>query len=268
MPTKARKSDSPKIVLWDIETTHNLAAVFKLFGEDYIPHTNIVQERYVVCASWKTLGEKKVYAVSTLDDPALYEKDPHNDLHVVTKLHEVLSDADVIVGHNGDKYDIKFTEGRMLYHGLPPLPPIVKIDTLKEVKNRFLLNSNRLDYIGSFLGVGQKRHTSPGLWLRVLKGDPDAVREMVTYNKQDVRLLERVFLKLQPYMASHVNRHLFADNGLGATSCPRCGSSRTKSKGLHRTITQVYQRRVCLTCGGWFRNRKAEKPALTDVRVL
>lgn len=257
----------PKIVLWDIETTHNLAAVFKLFGEDYIPHTNVLQERYIVCAAWKTLGKKGISAVSTLDNP-LYETDPHNDLHVVTTLHQVLSEADVIVAHNGDKYDIKFTEGRMLHHGLPPLPPIVKIDTLKELKNRFLLNSNRLDYVGQFLGVGRKVHTSPGLWLRVLQGDKSAVKEMVKYNKQDVALLEAVFMKLRPYIASHVNRQLFVDNGDGKTNCPRCGSSRTKSKGMHRTITQVYQRRVCLSCGGWFRNRKAEKPALTEVRAL
>lgn len=259
---------NPKIVLWDIETTHNLAAVFGLAHNDYINPENLVQERYVVCAAWKTLGKRTVSAVSTLDNPALFKKEPTSDLHVVTKLHEVLSNADVIVAHNGDQYDIKFTEGRMLYHGLPPLPPIVKMDTLKEAKSRFLLNSNKLDYLGHYLKVGRKRPTKAGLWLRVLQNDEQAIRDMVRYNKQDVTLLERVFLKLRPYMASHMNRHLFADNGLGSTSCPRCGSKRTKSKGLHHSLTQVYQRRVCLSCGGWFRNRKAEKPSLTEVRVL
>ena len=32
----------PRIVLWDIETTHNRVAVFKLFGEDYISPENIL----------------------------------------------------------------------------------------------------------------------------------------------------------------------------------------------------------------------------------
>src|SRR4051812_2648154 len=104
----------PRIILWDIETTHNLAAVFKLYGEDYISPENLLQERYIVCASWKVLGGKAVADVSTLDDPKRYKKTPHDDYHVCKTLHGVLSNADVIVAHNGDKYDIKFTEARML----------------------------------------------------------------------------------------------------------------------------------------------------------
>jgi hypothetical protein len=255
--------DSPKIVLWDIETTHNLAAVFGLAHNDYINPDNIVQERYIVCAAWKTLGQKAISAVATPDFD-LYKKDPHNDEMVVRKLHDVLSDADVIVAHNGDQYDIKFTEGRMLYHGLPPLPPLLKIDTLKEARNRFLLNSNKLDYLGNYLKVGRKKPTSGGLWLRVLNGDADAVKEMVKYNKQDVALLERVFLKLQPYMAQHTNRHLFGNK----SGCPRCGSLKIQARGFHRSITQVYQRFHCQGCGGWFRDKHAAKTERIQTRIL
>lgn len=250
----------PKIVLWDIETTHNLVAVFKLFGEDYIPHDNILQERYIVCAAWKTLGEKKVHAVSVLDDRRRFKKDPDDDYHVVKTLHEMLSGADVIVAHNGDQYDIKFTEGRMIYHGLPPLPPVVKIDTLKEARNRFLLNSNRLDYLSKFLGGKGKKDTPKGLWLKVLSHDVAAIKEMVDYNKQDVLELEFVFNKLAPYMASHVNRHLF-----GETGCPRCGSTHVQSRGTHKSLTQVYQRYCCTVCGGWFRDSKRTSGVKTRV---
>ena len=253
----------PKILLWDIETSHNLAAVFGLAHNDYINPENIVQERYVVCAAWKTLGKKKVSAVATTDNQKRFAKNPHDDRHVLEVLHSVLSDADILIAHNGDCYDIKFTEGRMLFYGLPPLPPILKIDTLKEARNRFLLNSNKLDYLGQYLGLGRKKHTSHGLWLRVLQGEAKAVREMVKYNKQDVVLLERVFLKLQPYMANHTNRQLFGN----MEGCPRCGSKRTQSRGIHRSLTRSYQRFVCTSCGGWFRNNKAEK-ASTSVRVL
>lgn len=246
----------PRIVLWDIETTHNLAAVFQLKQNDgYIPVGNIVQERYLVCAAWKVLGAKAISAVSTLDDPKLYAKDPFNDLHVVKTLHDVLSKADVIVAHNGDGYDIKFTKGRMLVQGLPPLPPILSIDTLKTARNQFLLNANNLNYLGKMLGVGQKKPTKQGLWLKVLQGDKDAIREMVAYNKQDVKLLEDVFLKLRPHIPDHVNRQLFTGDKSG---CPRCGSLHIQSRGVHRAQTQVYQKFVCVTCGGWFRNRKSD----------
>ena len=246
------------------ETSHNLVAVFKLFGEDYIPADNILQERYIICAAWKELGAKKVRAVSVLDDPKRYAHNPHDDFYVVKTLHEMLSSANVIVAHNGDKYDIKFAEGRMLYHELSPLPPIVKIDTLKVAKDRFLFNSNRLDYLGQFLRVGRKRHTSNGLWLRVLQEDKAAVKEMVSYNKQDVELLERVFLKLQPYVANHISRQLFGQKGDG---CPRCGSTAVQRRGVHRATTRVYQRMQCQTCGGWFRNFTADNKSTTH-RVL
>jgi hypothetical protein len=257
----------PRIILWDIETTHNIVAAFQLKQMDgYINAENIIQERYIVCAAWKELGKQQVNAVSTLDDAKLYRKDPHNDLHVVKTLHSVLSGADVIIAHNGDQYDIKFTKGRMLVQGLPPLPPILSIDTLKTARNQFLLNANNLNYLGNLLGVGRKKPTKNGLWLKVLAGDKKAIQEMVSYNKQDVWLLERVFEKLRPFVPDHINRQLFtAERG---TCCPRCGSLDTQSRGIHRALTQTYQRYQCKKCAGWFRERRATLGTSTRTRVL
>lgn len=259
------KPVTPKITLWDIETTHNLIAKFNL-REEYINFESIIQERYVVSAAWKQLGAKRVEAVSVLDNPKRYKTNPHDDFHVLKTLHDVLSQSDVIVAHNGDAYDIKFTTGRMLFHGFSPLPPIRSIDTLKTAKKRFLFNSNRLDYLGQFLGLGRKKETPKGLWLKVLKAGPDApdaIRTMVEYNKQDVNLLEGVFNKLRPYMDDHINYHLF-----GHAGCPRCGSHDiAESPMRHTAITNVYRKLQCLSCGGWFRKKKAE-PLQVHTRVL
>lgn len=252
----------PKIILWDIETSHNIAAIFRLF-EDYTSHENIIQERYIICASWKELGSKEVFSVSVLDNPKLYAKDPHDDRYVVETLHKVLSSADVIIAHNGDAYDTKFAEGRMLAHNLPPLPPIPSIDTLKIAKSRLLLNSNKLDYIARYLKIGQKVHTNNELWLRVLQGDKKAIREMVEYNKYDVVLLEKVFMRLRPYAANHINRMLFGQTD----GCPRCGSKHVQSRGTHKAISRVYNRFQCVDCGGWYREVKAINKPLTK-RIL
>lgn len=248
-------SKRPRIVLWDIETTHNIVATFRLWGEEYIPHENVLQERYVVCACWKVLGEKQVHSVATTDDLKRFKANPHDDRHVVETLHKVASEADVLVAHNGDAYDVKFLKGRAIAHGLAPLPPLNTIDTKKVAKARFLFNSNRLDYLGRYLGVGQKSHTSPGLWLRVIQGDARAVKEMVAYNKQDVLLLEAVFNKLRPHMPEHVNRKLYSEWG----DCPRCGSNHVKSNGYRATATRLYQRLQCLDCGGWFKGEAVAK---------
>lgn len=254
----------PRILIWDIETSHNIVAVFQLRNQDWIHPDNILQERYIICASWKWLGEKTVHTVSVLDDPKLYAKDPHNDLHVIKTIHGVLSQADAIVHHNGNAFDNKFVETRILVHGLDPLPPIPHIDTLKVAKLRFLFNSNSLDYLGALLGVGRKLKHPTGWWLDVLKGGSkaiSAIRGMAKYNKVDVLLLEKVFLKLRPYMPDYLNRQMFGCKG----KCPRCGSNKVQLRGLHRSLTRLYQRMHCQACGGWFRAQKSAGGAQTRV---
>lgn len=248
--------------MWDIETSHNLVAKFSL-REEYVPHTSIVQERYIICAAWKELGAKTTQAVSVLDDPKRYATSPHDDYHVVKTLHGMMSEADVIIAHNGDQFDSKWLAGRILAHKLSPLPPIQSIDTLKVARRVFSLNSNRLDYLGKYLGFGGKASTPHGLWMDVLRGDKKAIKTMVDYNKRDVELLEQVFERLRPFAPEHFNRQL-----QGAVGCPRCESMHVQSRGTHKTTTQVYQRYQCVDCGGWFRDRKADKKVKSDARVI
>jgi hypothetical protein len=254
--------NSPKVLLYDIETSLQPVAVFDLKYNDYINHENVLAERHLVSICWKWLGESKVHSVSLLDDPKRFAKDIHDDYHVVKTIHEVMSQADVIVAHYGDSFDKKYVDTRIIYHGLEPLPPITSVDTKKVASQRFRFNSNRLDYLGQYLKVGRKIKTEPGLWLEVMKGSRKAIKSMVTYNKQDVLLLESVFKKLIPYIANHINRELF-----GKTGCPRCGSSKVQSRGFHRAISRVYRRYHCQACSGWFKSATPE-PTKTKYRVL
>jgi len=253
----------PRVLFWDIETSLQPVAVFQLAGNDWINPENVLSERHLVSACWKWAGETKVHAVSLLDDPKRFAKDQHDDKHICQVLHAVLMEADILVHHNGDSFDLRYVKTRMLFHGLPALPPINTIDTYKVIKQQFMLNSNKLDYAGKLLGVGRKIHTEHGLWLRVLNGEKKAIRDMVEYNKQDVLLLERVFNKLQPYIPNHVNRELF-----GETGCPRCGSRKIQSRGFHRAISRVYRRFQCVACGGWFRTVVNEKTIRPANRIL
>jgi uncharacterized protein YprB with RNaseH-like and TPR domain len=133
-------------------------AVFQLAHNDWIDPSAILQERYVICAAWSWNDESKVNTVSVLDDPKRYAKDPHDDKHVIKVLHEILSQADVIVHHNGDAFDKRYVDTRILVNGLSALPPVPSIDTYKTAKSKLLLASNKLDYLGKLLGVGRKIH--------------------------------------------------------------------------------------------------------------
>lgn len=256
-------AQTPRVLIYDIETSLQLVSVFQLKYNDFIDPDSIIQERHVVSVCYKWLGEKKVHSISLLDDPKRFAKDPHDDKYVVTEFHKIILTADCIVAHNGNSFDYKYLKTRMLVHGLPALPPVTTVDTYLVAKQQFLFNSNRLDYLGKLLGFGGKISTPKGLWLKVLNGDRKAIETMVQYNKRDVTLLESVFLKLRPFMSSYLNRELF-----GRIGCPRCGSHKIQSRGVHRAISRIYQRYQCQSCSGWFRAVKNDKSISTTSRVL
>lgn len=251
---------APRVLIWDIEATYNIIAKFDL-KDEWIQPQNILRERYIICAAWKLLGDRRVQTVSVLDDPARFRRDPYDDRHVVERLRQVLSQADIWVAHFGDGFDLPYLRGRMLHHGMAPLPPNPTIDTKKIAKKHFYLNAHRLDYLGGYLGLGRKLGVAPGLRLRVLRGDTRAIRTLLAYNKQDVRLLERVFRRLQPWIPDHLNRQLYG-HGPG---CPRCGSRRVSFQGYRRAQTRIYRRLQCQACGGWLRETKACRPAATHI---
>ena len=259
-----KSTKGPRVLLYDIESSLMPVAVFELIHNDYISPENILAERHLICAAWKWSDETKIHSVSLLDDPKRFKRDIHDDRHVVETLHTIMSEADVLVGHNSDSFDKRYIDTRILKLGLPALPPITSLDTYKTAKSRLLCASNKLDYLAQFLGVGKKMKTSHGLWLRVMQGDKEAIKEMEKYNKVDVEILEKVFLKLRPYMSNYVNRELY---GAGV-ECPRCGSSDIQSRGTHKAVSRVYQRYQCQECGGWFKLQKADAGTTTKYRVL
>lgn len=254
----------PNVLIWDLETGLNKLALFGLYNNNYIPPDAILQERYIICGSFRMMGEKRVKSVSVLDDPARFKKDPSDDEHVVRELHKVISKADAIVGHNGDNFDMKFFNGRALFYGLDPLPRITQVDTLKIAKRFFRLNSNRLDYLGEYLGLGRKISTTQQLWLDCLAGKKGAVREMVRYNKQDVNLLEEVYNKLRPYDDKGPNFNLY-ERGSDPV-CPHCGSVHLQKRGFQHALTRVYQRYQCTECGGWTRDVTCVKQHSSKLR--
>ncbi len=238
----------PKILLWDLETLPMLAATFSLWP-DSIQHESIIADWSIICAAWKYLGQKTIYTSAITDNPKTFTKDVNNDFLVVKKLREVFEDVDILIGHNSKKFDTKKFNARLIFHGLPPLPSgIQQLDTLTEVKKVAAFSSNRLDYLGQHLCNNGKTPTTKGLWIRILKGDKAAVKEMVAYNKQDVKVLEDVYLKLLPYMKNHP--HVGAIDGNDKNnSCPKCGSEelvdnkiRYSAAGVKRTQKQ------CKTC--------------------
>jgi DNA polymerase elongation subunit (family B) len=238
-------SNKTKVLLYDIETAPILGYVWNMYEANVL---EIVERPYILCFSYKWLGERSVKVVSLLDFP-LYNKDPKNDRMVVKEIRKLLDEADFVIGHNSNKFDNKWANKRMVYHGLTPASPSVWIDTLQIARRYFKFESNRLDDLAAFLGVGRKvvHHGFP-TWKGCMRGDMKAWREMLRYAKQDTRLLEKVYLKLRPFDINHPNI-----NALPRVldACPKCGSKNiVRHKERPTRVGTAYQYQ-CKSCGGY-----------------
>lgn len=230
-------------MLFDIETSPLLGYTWEIYDTNVI---EIVQDWYMLSFAVKWLDEKKT-RVYTLADFRGYTKDKANDYKLVKKLWDYLSEADLVIAHNGDQFDIKKANARFIAHGLAPPAPNKTVDTLKVARKHFKFTSNKLDDLGNILGVGRKvAHTGKHLWLSCMRGDRKAWKIMAKYNKQDVVLLEKVYLKLRPYMATHPNNVSFGQ-------CPVCQSFQVQKRGSYWSLKRKYQRYQCQSCGHWYK---------------
>jgi hypothetical protein len=128
------------------------------------------------------------------------------------------------------------------------------IDTLKEAKAHFAFTSNKLDSLGELLGCGRKvEHEGFELWRKCMNGDLKAWKNMCKYNEQDVILLEKVYLKLRPFMKNHPNVNL--DGKVSKCKCPACGSSNLIKRGYAYTNASKFARLRCKDCGKWSREK-------------
>lgn len=233
-----------KIICWDIETAPIIANTWDLYPK-YLSPDNILQDWYIISAAWKEVGKERVHsiAITELGD----------DLAVVTKVREVLASADVIVHHNGDRFDLKKLNTRLIVHGLPPLPKVPTVDTLKEVKKVAAFSSNKLDYLSKTLIGHGKLHAPYELWLEVMKGSKKALREMIEYNKVDVIRLEEVYLRIRPYMKSHPHMGVLQGEDRNL-SCTHCGSEKVKRNGIRITAAGLKKQECqCQACGAYMR---------------
>jgi hypothetical protein len=253
-----------KTLLYDIETSPSLGYVWGKWQQDVI---QFKEEWYILCFAYKWLDEKKTHVVA-LPDFKRYKKDPTNDYDVVQKLHDLFSEADIVIAHNGNSFDQKKSQARMLYHEMIPPVPYQQIDTKLVARRSFNFNSNKLDDLGEMLKVGKKLETGGfATWLGCMNGDKKAWEKMKKYNKQDVILLEKIYLKLRPWDRGHPALNVM-DNRPEA--CPKCaGTNMNAGMKYHSTKTGSYQYFRCQDCGGMAKSRIPEyKQAFEKVKYV
>lgn len=250
-----REAREPRILIYDIETSPNVAYTW---GKWQVNALQFVSQKWILCFAYQWYGEDEVHVVGQTDFPREYARDKKDDRRVVQELHKLFEEADVLIAHNGDSFDQKEVQARFLFHGMPRTTPYAQIDTKKVAKRQFRLNSNSLDDIAGYLGIGHKLpHIGFQMWQRIVEDrDPEMWQLMRDYNVQDVKLLTEVYeiFRDNGWITDHPNLATISGK---LESCPSCGSYRLMKRGLRFTNTMTYQQFQCQACLTYHRERRA-----------
>lgn len=251
-------SDGPRILSLDIETSPVVAHAWGLFKQN-IAISQIIERPRTICFAAKYRDQRKVH---------FYSEFEHGRDVMILAAHELLTEADVVMHYNGDRFDLPRLNTEFVMHELTPPAPYKSIDLYKVVKNNFQFTSNKLAYILDQLGLtGKIKNSGHDLWVRCLAGDPKAWAEMKKYNVRDVRVLEELYDKLLPWISNHPNMGLYRDAD-GKDVCPNCGDpDHLIRQGFALTGVGRFQRLQCKTCGTWSRSsRRVDGVSITQSR--
>lgn len=178
-----------KTLYFDIETSYYLSKIWQPGYKQFVSYDSVVKYGEIICISYSWNDEKEVTCLK-------WDRN-QSDKDMISEFINILNEADIIVGHNVDRFDLPWVRTRAMFHNLEMLPRYKTVDTLKLAKSKFRFPSNKLDALGEYLGLGRKIKVDYGLWDRVVeKKDLNALQEMMDYCNQDVLLLKKVFERL------------------------------------------------------------------------
>jgi len=240
---------SVKILHIDLETSPMQAWVWGLFKQN-VSLSQIKHDWYLLTWAAKWHGKDTIMADALWLHKRSYRRNKKDDRMIVQSMWKLLNEADIVVAHNADRFDVAKINAKFFEYGMSPPRPFKTVDTLK-VARRFGFSSKRLDYISKLKSFGQKLKTDFDLWVDVMAGDKKQCARMLDYNKQDVVLLEEVYTAFLPWITNHPNVALWDDSEVPA--CPKCGGTDLKKDGKSRLTAGVYQQYKCKSCGGWAR---------------
>lgn len=211
---EAIKHQGPRILIYDIETAPIIAQMWSMWQQGF--GLNQIQEDwYILSFAAKWYGEDEVFYYDQSD-----AESTEDDSAILSKLWDLLDEADIVVGQNLKKFDTKKVNARFVLNGFPKPSTYRQIDTLDIAKQQFGFTSNKLEYMSSKLCksyVKSKHKKFPGheLWSECLKGNPEAWEEMKEYNIGDIKATEELYELFTHWDNKLPNFDVYVDDVVG-----------------------------------------------------
>jgi RNase_H superfamily len=244
---------SQNVIILDIETSPCVVLVWEM-GDQCVRPNQILKDWGIMAWSAKVLGKPESSIV-------YYDKRKGlSDRQILLPLRKILDWADIIITHNGKKFDSKKITAHFMIHGIPPPSPYKHIDTYSITKAAGAFTSHSLEYLAEVLKTKHQKLSHPKypgltLWKECLnfkvieqpKKNPDAWEEMEKYNIHDVFTTEDVYNKVKPWGPKTMPK-LY----LVPLNCSICGhKAQRRGKELQGNV--FVQRIHCQNpmCGRW-----------------
>lgn len=241
-----------KILILDVE---RLPGITKQFWWDrgdlknrYIHYETV--ERHprttIVCAKW-------------YDEPdviELAEWDKGGRRKFLRNVHNLMTEADIIVGHFITGADLPWLANDLhVEAGLPPLPPVKTVDTLKVIRKVFGSGApfKGLDAFCQVVGIEAKtdRYDQHAMERAVTDKSVEDRERLVAYCAGDVLATQGLYDWLRPYIPNHPA--LFVDGKDKLTTCHRCGHDTKPIPRRYIANIMSYSMRRCTNCSGYSR---------------
>lgn len=227
------ETNGPKILFFDIETAPLKAHLWSMWQQG-VGLNQIEADWFMLsfCCKWAHSDEVFYYdqrAAENIED----------DYELVLKLWHFLNEADVVVGQNSKRFDVKKANARFILNGLPKPSTYRQVDTMEIAKRNFGFTSNRLEYMTDKLCTDYKKSKHKKfhgheLWSECLKGNLEAWLEMEDYNRLDVLSLEELYNVLSSWDNTLPNYDVYVDDILDM--------SEWEKDGFHYTNLGKYQK--------------------------
>jgi DNA polymerase III epsilon subunit-like protein len=248
---KEEVNTEAKILILDIETAPINAFVWDVWQQN-VSGNQIISDWF--CLTWaaKWLFDKKVYS----DRLTEKEAKKQDDKRIIKSIWALVNEADIVIAHNGEKFDLPRLNTRFLIHRLNPPLPYQQIDTLKHIRRNFAFSHNKLDEVNRILQLPRKmEHEGMPLWVKCFKGEEQSLKKMLAYNIDDVKILEETYLRIRSWIKPHPNvgLHILDE---GQSRCPTCGHNdmQNQDKDYH-TTANVFELLRCGNCNSVSRKR-------------
>jgi hypothetical protein len=232
----------------------------------YIRAENVIREprTTVVCAKWYDQPDVMRFA----------EWDKGGRGTFLKRVHALMGEADIIVGHYLDNADVPWLKGDFylprIGHphrpNLKPLPPFKTVDTFKVLRQQFKSGApfKSLDAFCKIVGIPAKTDTYDRERMeRAVAGSVEDREWAVEYCAGDVIASQWLYDWERPHIKNHPA--LFVDGQSKLDTCRACGGETTDIAKRYVADVFTYTMKRCGVCG-WHGRLSIEPKRMSIVR--